>query len=121
MKKLEDIKNMMYPNLASYKNVNPVIKFRPSTMAEMKIHYPSSTKNISEQKDSSLQYKILKSDAKLVQSIFEANNFIMTEGHSWNIVWCNGNVKSYVYEGINPYQRVNHFPSSCEITRKDKL
>lgn len=45
----------------------------------------------------------------------------MTEGHSWNIIWSNGHAKPYVYEGVNTYQRINHFPNSYEVTRKDKL
>jgi len=68
-----------------------------------------------------LQYKLLRSEAKLVQSVFEANGFVMTEGHSWNVIWSNGHIKNYVYEGINSYQRINHFPNSYDITRKDNL
>ena len=68
-----------------------------------------------------MQFKILKSDAKLVQRTFEVNGLLSTEGHSWNVIWCNGHIKPYVYEGVNPYQRINHFPNSNEITRKDKL
>ena len=26
-----------------------------------------------------------------------------------------------LYEGLNEYQRLNHFPNSYEITRKDRL
>ncbi len=44
-----------------------------------------------------------------------------TEGHSWNVVWSNGHAKPYVYEGVNSYQRINHFPNSYEVTRKDRL
>lgn len=29
--------------------------------------------------------------------------------------------KPYIYEGLNEFQKVNHFPWSFEITRKDKL
>ncbi len=30
-------------------------------------------------------------------------------------------MKPYIYEGVNSYQRINHFVNSYEITRKDKL
>lgn len=72
-------------------------------------------------RDSSLQYKILKSDAKLIQVVLEVNGMRMTDSHSWNVIWCNNHFKPYVYDGINPYQKICHFPSSSEITRKDKL
>ena len=29
--------------------------------------------------------------------------------------------KGYLYEGLNEFQRINHFPNSNEITRKDRL
>ena len=37
------------------------------------------------------------------------------------MIWFNGYTRAYVYEGLNQYQRVNHFPNSFEITRKDRL
>ena len=53
--------------------------------------------------------------------MLEANYFAHTESHEWNILWSSGACKSYLYEGLNEYQKINHFPSSQEITRKDKL
>ena len=55
-------------------------------------------------------YKILKGETKLVRSILEANNFTATESHEWNLLWATSSCKSYLYEGLNEYQRVNHFP-----------
>ncbi len=37
------------------------------------------------------------------------------------MMWSNGHAKPYVYEGVSMYQRINHFPNSYEITRKDKM
>jgi tubulin polyglutamylase TTLL5 len=70
---------------------------------------------------SELLYKIFNGDTKLIRSILEANNFQHTETHDWNLLWSSGNCKAYLYEGLNEYQKINHFPSSVEITRKDKL
>ena len=36
-------------------------------------------------------------------------------------MWINTSSKPYVYEGLNEFQKINHFPNSFEITRKDKL
>jgi len=68
-----------------------------------------------------LLYKILQGDTKLVRSLLEANGFKHTESHEWNILWASSSCKQYLYEGLNEYQKINHFPSSYEITRKDRL
>ena len=68
-----------------------------------------------------LLYKILKGDTKLVRSLCEANGFTYTESHEWNLLWASSSCKAYLYEGLNEYQRLNHFPHSYEITRKDRL
>jgi hypothetical protein len=56
-----------------------------------------------------------------VRSLLEANGFRYTEGHDWNVLWASSSCKAYLYEGLNEHQRINHFPSSYEITRKDRL
>jgi tubulin polyglutamylase TTLL5 len=68
-----------------------------------------------------LLYKILKGDTKLVRSVCELNGMNFTESHEWNLLWATSSCKTYLYEGLNEYQRVNHFPMSYEITRKDRL
>lgn len=73
------------------------------------------------QNASELLYKICRGDIKLVRSLLEANDFQFTEGHEWNIFWSSSSCKSYVYEGLNEHQKINHFPQSFEITRKDRL
>lgn len=71
--------------------------------------------------NSELLYKILRGDTKLVRSMLEANGMAYTESHEWNILWSSSSCKGYLYEGMNEYQRINHFPSSYEVTRKDRL
>lgn len=66
-------------------------------------------------------YKFLKSDSKLVKNILEGNGFIPTDRHDWNVLWTNTSGKAYLYEGLNEHQKINHFPSSFELTRKDRL
>ena len=56
-----------------------------------------------------------------MRSILQANGFSQTEGHDWNLLWLNSSCKPYQFEGLNEFQKVNHFPGSFEITRKDKL
>ena len=66
-------------------------------------------------------YKLLKGDTNLVRSLLEANHFSYTDSHEWNVLWSSSSCKSFLYEGLNEYQRINHFPMSYEITRKDRL
>ena len=68
-----------------------------------------------------LLYRMYKSECRLVRSILEFNKFSITETHDWNIMWMGGSAKPYRYSGLNEFQRINHFPNTNEITRKDKL
>ena len=121
--KFNELNNPVRSELSNYKTSGFCIKFRAPNAEEFKqfVIPTRSSKSQAELREDLIQYKILKSDAKLVQSVFECNNLKMTEGHNWNIIWCSGHLRSYVYDGISPYQRVNHFPGSYELTRKDNL
>ena len=109
----------MHPNLVTCRNTNPPIKFRPPTSSEHKSLILK--KHREDNKDSLLQYKIIRSDARLIQSVMEANEFVVTDGNEWNVLWCNNHLIPSLFKGLNAYQRINHFPNSYEITRKDRL
>jgi hypothetical protein len=102
------------------------IKFKPITQSQLLNDLPP-TQSFSNgpkpgyEKSNELLYKILRGDTKLVRSLFEANNFRFSDSHDWNILWSSSSCKSFLYEGLNEYQGINHFPSSYEITRKDRL
>ena len=118
------ISELRYPiqsEMSIGKNCDPFIVFRNPTKHEFKKKYGNYLSAQIMHRDNSLQYKILKSNAKLIQVVLEINGFNMTDRHSWNVIWCNDHYKPYVYDGINSYQKINHFPGSCEVTRKDKL
>ena len=68
-----------------------------------------------------LTYKIFKTEARLVRSILENSGFFYTDSHNWNILWSGASPPDYLYESLNQYQKINHFPSSNELTRKDKM
>lgn len=56
-----------------------------------------------------------------MRSTLEAYNFNYTDSHDWNLLWLCVPGKPYLYEGLNEHQKINHFPNSFEMTRKDKL
>ena len=64
---------------------------------------------------------MLKCDSKLVRFVFEINGLVQTDRHDWNVLWTHTQGKSYFYERLNLHQKINHFPASSELTRKDRL
>ena len=66
-------------------------------------------------------YRIFKTDARLVRSILDLSGFSATDSHDWNILWVGSSAQNYLYEGLNEFQKISHFPSSFELTRKDKM
>ena len=41
--------------------------------------------------------------------------------NEFSLLWTGSHLKPYVLRGLTEYQKVNHFPRSYEITRKDRL
>jgi len=72
-------------------------------------------------KQSTCFYKMLKCESKLIRFLFELNGLVPTDRHDWNVLWTHTQGKSYFYERLNPFQKVNHFPVTIELTRKDRL
>lgn len=66
-------------------------------------------------------YKMLKCESKLIRFMLELNGMMSTDRHDWNMLWTHTQGKTYFYERLNPTQKINHFPLSHELTRKDKL
>ncbi len=62
-----------------------------------------------------------KADSKLVKAVLESNAFVHTDTHDWNIMWSSRGVDTHIYEELQEYQKINHFPYSYELTRKDRL
>jgi hypothetical protein len=66
-------------------------------------------------------YKMHKADARLVKAVLETNHFQVTDGHDWNVMWSARGVDAHIYEELQEFQKINHFPNSFELTRKDRL
>lgn len=116
-------------NIASYTHTAPVNSFnqqvhiKPIQKSQLLHNTPPTMSNQRSYhiENSEMLYKLLKGDTKLVRSLLEANSFNFTDSHEWNILWSSSSCKSFLYEGLNEFQRINHFPMSYEITRKDRL
>lgn len=84
--------------------------FRPVLFAERPSSHPNT----------GYMFKFLGSEVKLIRWVFEDNGF--REGKkSWMIGWSNTAMRSQVYQSLTRGQKVNHFPRSHEITKKDNL
>ncbi len=71
-------------------------------------------------KDLGYYYKML-SDCKLIKNTLEDNGFRESKSNNFTLLWSSSAIKPEVYKNLKKYQKVNHFPKSNEITRKDSL
>ncbi|CAG9466879.1 unnamed protein product [Pedinophyceae sp. YPF-701] len=57
---------------------------------------------------------------RVVRNAFREAGFQLTKGSAWNVMW--GAAKSpEEYKSLLPFQRINHFPGTWELGRKDRL
>ncbi|XP_045453082.1 tubulin polyglutamylase TTLL5 [Melitaea cinxia] len=70
-----------------------------------------------------ITYKLVNTETKLLHRLLQAHGLTETSQDSkdFNLMWAGLHPKPDVLRSLTPYQRVNHFPRSYELTRKDKL
>ncbi|PAA47515.1 hypothetical protein BOX15_Mlig027105g2 [Macrostomum lignano] len=70
-----------------------------------------------------MAFKIIKTDCKLLKTILVSHGFHETHPNSsdFNLMWTGSHLKPYVLRSLSEFQKVNHFPRSYELTRKDRL
>ncbi|XP_026567785.1 tubulin polyglutamylase TTLL5 isoform X2 [Pseudonaja textilis] len=70
-----------------------------------------------------LSFKIVRTDSRLVRSILSAHGFreVHPSSNEYNLMWTGSHLKPYVLRTLTDIQKVNHFPRSYELTRKDRL
>ena len=75
-------------------------------------------------KDNKLYFKFYNGfDVRLIRYTFEDNGFreVTDRKQEWSVMWACSNIKSVVYQALGKFQKVNHWPKTTEITRKDCL
>ena len=108
----EDEDSMAYNGTPAVKTdqASKFLIFRPVLLAERPLTHPNT----------GYMFRFLGNEVKLIRWIFEDNGF--REGKSnWLVGWSNSAMRSQVYQNLGPRQKVNHFPRSHEITKKDNL
>ncbi|NXO82173.1 TTLL5 polyglutamylase, partial [Sitta europaea] len=70
-----------------------------------------------------MSYKIVRTDSRLVRSILSAHGFHEAHPNSsdYNLMWTGSHLKPCLLRSLTDVQKVNHFPRSYELTRKDRL
>ncbi|XP_071665557.1 tubulin polyglutamylase TTLL5 isoform X7 [Patagioenas fasciata] len=70
-----------------------------------------------------LSYKIVRTDSRLVRSILTAHGFheVHPNSSDYNLMWTGSHLKPSLLRSLTDIQKVNHFPRSYELTRKDRL
>ncbi|KAM8921316.1 tubulin polyglutamylase TTLL5 [Pelodytes ibericus] len=70
-----------------------------------------------------LAYKMVRTDSHLIRSILSAHGFqeVNANSNSFNLMWTGSHVKPNLLMDFTSFQKVNHFPRSYELTRKDRL
>jgi hypothetical protein len=60
-------------------------------------------------------------EVRLIRYLLEDNGFreATKREQEFTVLWSCSNIKSQTYQALTRYQKVNHFPKSTEITRKD--
>ncbi|XP_068618971.1 tubulin polyglutamylase TTLL5 isoform X2 [Battus philenor] len=68
-------------------------------------------------------YKLVNTETKLLHRLLQAHGLqeAPADSKDFNLLWAGLHPKPDVLRSLTPYQRVNHFPRSYELTRKDKL
>ncbi|XP_022090548.1 tubulin polyglutamylase TTLL5-like [Acanthaster planci] len=70
-----------------------------------------------------LAYKMVRTECKVVHQILRKHGFrdVHPNSSDFNLMWTGSHVKPYTLRSLTEFQKVNHFPRSYEITRKDRL
>ncbi|NWU76965.1 TTLL5 polyglutamylase, partial [Onychorhynchus coronatus] len=70
-----------------------------------------------------MSYKIVRTDSRLVRRILTAHGFheVHPNSSDYNLMWTGSHLKPYLLRSLTDIQKVNHFPRSYELTRKDRL
>ncbi|KYQ47236.1 Tubulin polyglutamylase TTLL5, partial [Trachymyrmex zeteki] len=93
----------------------PVLRFKCSALATPPENPPA--------KQLHMTYKIFQTDTKLINLLLQSHGLMEVPMNEtdFNIIWMGSHPKPDILRNLMPYQKINHFPRSYEITRKDRL
>lgn len=69
-----------------------------------------------------IAFKFINTETKLLKRILICHGLQEAEeNQNYHLLWTGLHLKPDLLRSLKPYQRVNHFPRSYELTRKDRL
>uniref|UniRef100_A0A4W6EYC7 Tubulin--tyrosine ligase-like protein 5 n=1 Tax=Lates calcarifer TaxID=8187 RepID=A0A4W6EYC7_LATCA len=70
-----------------------------------------------------MAFKIVRTESRLVRGILTNHGFseVHPNSNDFNLMWTGSHLKPYILRSLEDFQKVNHFPRSYELTRKDRL
>ncbi|KAL5009107.1 hypothetical protein ScPMuIL_014688 [Solemya velum] len=70
-----------------------------------------------------LAYKFGNAECKVVRNILNGHGFheVHPNSSDYSIMWTGSHLKPFTLRGLTEFQKINHFPRSYELTRKDRL
>jgi tubulin polyglutamylase TTLL5 len=68
-------------------------------------------------------YRFQAGKVKLIKCLLDENGFrdCHSNNKNWSLYWSSSPFKMEVYKSLLPYQKMNHFPNSFHLTRKDLM
>ena len=98
------------------------IVFRPTRASLAELWSDAAQRPLRSAEGWRLYYALAsRGECRLLQTLLEDHGFVQTRQRSFNLLWLNCPVKPALLLGLNRYQKVNHFPRTQELTRKDLL
>ncbi|KAM9707374.1 tubulin polyglutamylase TTLL5 isoform 2-T2 [Menidia menidia] len=70
-----------------------------------------------------MAFKIVRTESRLVRGILTNHGLheVHPNSNDFNLMWTGSHLKPYIMRSLQDFQKVNHFPRSYELTRKDRL
>lgn len=99
----------------------PQVKFVPAQIRQSKGERPDPRRVERPRNTPVPTFRMERMLAPVVHDTFLCNGFNETHGSDWCIQWSGPGMRDSAWSDIHEYQRVNHFPGSTELTRKDSM
>jgi len=100
-------------------SITSIINYRERRTLKFRPVYDFNSA-LEEQEDLGYRFK-MPGKIKVIQRTLIDNGFVETDKKGWAIWWNIGRVPTKSMRALKSFQRVNYFPKSIEITRKDKM
>ncbi|XP_076017693.1 tubulin polyglutamylase TTLL5 [Genypterus blacodes] len=70
-----------------------------------------------------MAFKLVRTESRVVRGILTNHGFheVHPNSNDFNLMWTGSHLKPYLLRSLQDFQKVNHFPRSYELTRKDRL